>query len=361
MQNNDIDKFVEAISESFDCMGSTISHFWPLNGGQIGAYFDAAEALDIYYRLKDLRRTKSLQEIAELMPPPDVIKSFLQVNGVVGLKVAKNFKIEKISTEEIVDNTLFLLKILETKLNGDFLGLGGTNLLLDTAEIENVLSGNKWVVPKNGDEKRQIANLVVTSTHLCYSLFYDIFQTAGFYIHGPYDVSKKFGEDAILVIREHPNINPKNIWSELEMPYSNLIIYCVYKGLDFKLDFSNHPYSNRSIADKLISYGVLLDGKELPLEKVLELEKFFEKSIAVQTKKVDALSDFDKVRKGAKIAFSFFEKLRRSMGDDDSKLLAQVDENIKKFGDKFIQQFGEKQVRSNDYWKKLFDPRNDYL
>lgn len=44
-QENNIDKFLQAIEESFS--GLNPKTFWPLNGGQIGAYFDADEALDI--------------------------------------------------------------------------------------------------------------------------------------------------------------------------------------------------------------------------------------------------------------------------------------------------------------------------
>jgi len=360
MGNKEIDDYVEAISTAMWDMDQNIKNFWPLNGGQVASYFDVAEGLDIYNRLNELKKTKSIKEIAELFPPPDMIKSFLQFNGSIGPKVARVFELDKITVEETVEYLSFLFEIIKIKMQSNYMNLDGKNLLLDKTQIDKLVSETNWVIPKSS-EKKSLANLIVTANHLCYSLFFDLYQTAGFYIHGPYDVSEKFGDGAILVVRECHNINPKDIWPELKMPYHNLVVQGIYKNLDFKLDFSNHPTTNTGIADKLIAYRVILDGKEIKIKKMEEIELLFEKITEEQTKKIEGLSDFDKIRKGAQISFSLFKKLRDAMGDDDSKLLTQVEETIEKFGDKFIKQFAEEKIESKDHWAKLFDPRNDYL
>ncbi len=360
MGNKEIDDFVEAISTAMWDMDQNIKNFWPLNGGQVSSYFDVAEGLDICNRLNELKKTKTIEEIAELMPAPDIIKSFLMFNGSIGPKVARILKLDKITIEETVDYLSFLFEIIKIKMKSNYMNLDGKNLLLDENQINEILSKKNWITPKD-EEKRSVANLIVTSTHLCYSLFYDLYQTAGFYIHGPYDMSEKFGQGAILVVREYHNINPRDIWPELVMPYDNLFIYGVYKGLDFKLDFANHPHTTTGIADKLVACAVVLGGEEIGLEKIEEVELLFERITAEQTKRVETLSDFDKIRKGAEISFSFFKKLREAMGDDDSKLCEQVEETINLFGDKFIKQFADGKAESKEHWAKLFDPRNDYL
>ena len=113
-EDNQLDNFIKAIEESFS--GLNPKTFWPLNGGQIDAYFDVDEALDMYYRLNKLKEKLSVKEIADLMPQADIIRIFLEHNAIIGLKVAKKLKIADISTEDRVKYTLFLFELLKHKV-----------------------------------------------------------------------------------------------------------------------------------------------------------------------------------------------------------------------------------------------------
>jgi hypothetical protein len=352
-----INYFIQAIELGFKGMNPKTS--WPLNGGQISSYFDVDEALDMYYRLNKLKEKLSVIEISNLMPEADIIRNFLQNNAIIGLKVANKLGLANISKKEIVSYTLFLFDLLEKKVKSDIFCLDGKNSIHDEKEIYTFLREVNWDIPLSNEDKKKIAFLTVISNNLCYTLYYDIFMTGGFYIHGPYDVSEKFGEGAILLIRDFHNLNPAELWPDLEMPYQQLKICSVYKNLNLKINFVNHPITKESIGDKLIAYKIYLDGKEIEFKKIDELIELFNKISLQQTKKINSLTDLDKVRKGAEIAFYLFRKIRNYMGDD-WRPPKEIEKTISLFGDKFIKQFQYETIPLIDHWKMIFDPRNEY-
>ncbi|MBI2662808.1 hypothetical protein HYX11_05100 [Candidatus Woesearchaeota archaeon] len=352
-----LDRFIQAIEESFS--GLNPKTFWPLNGGQIDAYFDVDEALDMYYRLNKLKEKLSIKEIADLMPQADIIRIFLEHNAIIGLKVAKKLGIADISVEDRIKYTLFLFELLKHKVKNDIFCLDGKNLILDEKEVSKFLKETNWNKPLSHEDKKKIAFFTVMTNNLCYTLYYDIFMTGGFYLHGPYDASGEFGEGAILLIRDYHDLNPKEIWPDLQIPYQKVKICAVYKNLDLKINFVNHPITKDSIGDKLIAYKIYLDYKEIEINKIDELIEIFHKVSSQQTKKINALSDLDKVRKGAEIAFYFFRKLRKYTGDDWTPL-KEIEKTIEKFGEKFIKQFQYQEKPNMEHWKKIFDPRDDY-
>jgi len=355
--NKEIDEFLKAIEQSFS--GVNPKTFWPLNGGQIDAYFDVDEALDMYYRLNKLKESLSVKEIADLMPQANIIRIFLVHNAIIGLKVAKKLGIVDIRKEDRVKYVLLLFEILKTKVKNDIFCLDGKNLILDEQEISKLFKENGWEKPSDHDDKKKIAFLTVMLNNLCYTLYYDIFMTGGFYIHGPYDASEEFGEGTIMIIRDFHDLSPKNLWSDLQIPFKKIKICAVYKNLDLKINFINHPITKDSIGDKLIAYKIYVDDKKINLDQVDGIIKEIQKVSSQQTKKINSLSDLDKVRKGAEIAFYFFRKLRKYMGDD-WRPPKEIEQTIEKFGDKFIKQFQYQEIPSMEHWKRLFDPRDDY-
>ncbi|MFA5992912.1 MAG: hypothetical protein WC796_04360 [Candidatus Pacearchaeota archaeon] len=356
-QEKDINNFLQTIEESFS--GLNPKTFWPLNGGQIGAYFDADEALDIYFRINKLKETHSIEQIADLMPNADTLRLFLQNNGIVGLKVAKKLNLVNITNEDMTNYTLFMLDIIKQKVNSDVYNLDGKNLLINEEKIKEIAQTTYWDFPQDDNEKKQIAILTIAANNLSYTLFYDIFMTGGFYLHGPYNVKQFFGKNTIMIIRDYHNLNPKELWPELEMSFKTIKIYAIYKNLNIKLNFVNHPITNDTIGDKLVAYKVYIDNKPSSLSKIEETISILNNIATSQAKKINSLADLDKVRKGAEIAFYQFKKLREYMGDNWRPPII-IENTIQKFGDEFIKKFKYKEKPSMEHWKKLFDPRIDY-
>ncbi len=356
-QDKIIDEFIRAIGEGFSGMNPKTS--WPLNGGQMDSYFDVDESLDMYYRLNKLKETLTIKEIANLMPPADIIRIFLQHNAIIGLKVAKKYEITNISTEERIQFALLLFEILKYKVKNNIFCLDGKNLILHNYEIHEIIKSITWNIPNSKEEQKSIASLTISSNNLCYTLYYDDYMTGGFYFHGPYDVSKNFGEGAIMIIREYHNLNPIELWPELKIPYQKMRIYAIYKNSDIKINFVNHIITSESIGDKLIAYKVFLDDQEITAIKIEELIELFRNIASSQTKQINGLSDLDKVRKGAEISYYLFKKIREYMGDN-WKPPIEIENTINKFGDQFIQQFKYKEIPDLTHWKKIFDPQDDY-
>lgn len=356
-KNKQINNFIKAIEQSFS--GLNLKTNWPLNGAQIDSYFDVDEALDMYYRIKKLRKFKSVKEIAEMLPAPDIIRIFLQHNAIIGLKVARKLKIDNIGIGERVEYINFLFDILKEKVNGDIFCLNGKNFLLNEKETRQILNSTDWELIEDMQDKKKISFLTVMANNVVYTTFFDPFMTGGFYLHGPYDASGKFGENTLLLVREYHNLNPKELWLDLEMPYKKMRILAVYKNLDLKINFVNHPITKDSIGDKLIAYKIYLDDKEIDINKIEELTELFHKISSSQTKKVNSWSDLDKVRMGTKIAFYLFKDFREKMGDNWIPE-NQVEKTIKEFGDTFIKKFSFEKTPDLEHWKKIFDPRDDY-
>jgi hypothetical protein len=356
--NSKIDDFIGVMVEDMDKMN--FRTHWPLSSGQIGAYFDVDEALDIYNRIQKLRKEGlTAKEIGKMLPHTDIFRNFMTNNGLVGLKVARKLNLAKISREELIDYVYFLFEILENQIQSDIFCLDGKNHYLTKEQVKKFADSLQWDTPKN---KKQIGILNAMANNFCYTLFYDVYMVGGFILHGPYDVSEKFGEDTILIAREYHDLNPKELWPNLEMPFKKMQVYAVYKNLDLKMNFINHPVTTDSIADKLVAFKIFLDGKPISEDKIPGLIELFSKKAQEQSKKIREKSDLDKVRKGAEIAFYLFKDFRKAMGDD------WIPENyievvIEKFGDEFLRKFDYKSKGSpkKDYWIKLFDPRIDSL
>jgi hypothetical protein len=334
---------------------------WPLCVGQITAYFDLIEALDIYNKLKELRKNSSVEKISELLPNPDVIRTFLTTSAIVGLKVANKMGLAKLSREDIVDHVLFLFKILKIKVKSDPFCLDEKNIILKDLEIDKILSETFWDVGHLEECQRKISSLVVSLNNFCYTLYYDVFKCGGFHIHGPYNAEKEFGRGAILVVREYHDLAPDRIWQDLKVSFKKIRIYSVYRNLNFKIDYFNHPSSLESIGDKLVAFKIIVDGKAISHERADEIiEKITEESKR-QASRVKQLHDLGKVKKGAEIAFYLFKDFRESMGEHWGPP-KEIDEMIERFQDRFLKEFScEKETPSVEHLKKVFDPRIDYF
>ena len=356
MEVSDIELFLEAIEKSFEGMNQVTN--WPMNGGQISSYFDVDEALDIYFRLKELKKDKSIKEISEMMPLVDIIRYFLANNAIIGLKVAKKLNIAGIKQKDILDFSEMLFEILKCKSITDPFCLDGRNFLLNNNEIEKIKQ-KEFNLPKNEEDKKKIAFLIVMANNYCYTLYYDIFQITGFIIHGPYDVSDKFGEGTIMLVRDYHNLKPTKLWPENKFPFNKLKVFGIYKNLSVGINFVNHLITKDSIGDKLIGYKIYLDDKEVEFTEVNKIIEALHTETVKQKKKIDSFSPLDKVRKGAEIAFYMFKDLREKMGEHWVPQ-NEIENTISKFDEKFIKDFNIKKHPPIEHWRKLFDPRNDH-
>jgi hypothetical protein len=354
MTESRIELFLNAVRHSFPEQDPKV--YWPLNGGQVDAYFDVAEAFDVYERINELKKECTIKELAEIVPNSDILRSFLLNNGILGLKIARMEKLEPINNGEILDYLETIFDLIGKQVKNDIFCMDGKNLILTDDEVASL--NFNWNVVDEAT-KRNVSNLVVTGTHYCYSLFYDLFKSTGFRIHGPYSMKNVFGDGSVLLVREYYNLNP-TIW-DMDFPNEKFTMYTVYKDMDFRLDLLNHPHSETGIGNKLIAYYVTVDGKPIGLDEMENFEQILEKKTLEQTAVVESLSDFDKIRKGAEISTYAFRKLRAHT-KKKFDVMEKLEENIVEFDRKFLEEFEyKKNIPDINHWVALFDPRTDVL
>lgn len=355
-----IEDFLTAVERNFKTVDP--QNFWPLNGGQIDAYFADTQAAEIYDKIYALRK-KGLtnKEIASFFRQPVILRYFLIHHGILGLKVCDALKIRHFSVKERINYTLLLFDLLEGMVKDDIFCLNGTNLIYSQEEIDSLLVKNEF---KNiEDNRRMINNLVVSLFHLCNALYYDIFVGVGLEIHGPYKTDKVFGKGTFLVIRDYFDLKPKILWPRTtkQIPWTNIRLMLIYKDTDWQINFFNQPYSKKGIGQYLKYFSLLVDGKKISdLDKIEELDFLAEELTLKQTKLVKSLKPLEQARKGAEMSYYMLRDLYTYFGEKPSPT-PTVGFVFKKYGDEFIKRFAQTKNYPVSYYKRLFDPRNNFI
>lgn len=255
-----IDRFLKTINDSFTTVDPQA--FWPLNGGQIDAYFSDTQAAEIYDKIQTLKEKGLLnREIARLFRSPVILRYFLSHHAIVGLKVCDLLKIRPFPIQTRVDFTLLLFDLLAELVRNNIFCADGKNLLHTPDEIENILTANDF--QKASENKRMINNFLVTLFHLCNALYYDVFLGIGLEVHGPYNATRVFGKGSFLVIRDYFDLKPESLWPKItkKIPFAKARFLLVYKDTDWRINFFNQPDSVKGVGPFLEHFFLVIDGK----------------------------------------------------------------------------------------------------
>lgn len=355
-----ISKFLQTIKENFETVDPQV--FWPLNGGQIDAYFSDTQAAEIYDKIQILiKKGLSKQEIAKFFRSPVILRYFLTHAAIVGLKVCDLLKIRHFSTKERENFTLLLLDLLGELVRNDIFCSDGKNLIHTQDEVEDILVSSDF--QRAAGDRQTVNNFLVTLFHLCNALYYDIFLGIGLEVHGPYNVERAFGKGSFLVIRDYSDLRPETIWPKIakKIPFVKIRFLLVYKDTDWQINFFNQPNSLKGIGPFLEYFSVQVDGKDVTnLGEIERLDLLTEGIIAEQTQQVRNLAPLDQARKGAEIAYYMLRDFYTYFCEEP-KPTPTVDYMFKKFGLEFIKKFAMTKSYPVSYYVKLFDPRNDFI
>lgn len=222
--------------------------------------------------------------------------------------------------------------------------------MFNDRELDEILK-MKFDEVKDG---KILQKLITISDGLIYSLYYDIFISAGLERNGPYDVSKRFGHGAKMVIFDYYNLNPQTIWKHLKnFKHRKLKVYLVYKDCNVKIDFLNRFIAPQDFIHKIIYFRI----ESSPKSTVRQIVKDFSDHVMKQTKYVESLKDIDKVRYGALIYHYQFKNFREKMlGFWKPKY---VDVVIQKFGEEFIEKFKNPNILEPKEYVEFYDPRSN--
>ena len=365
MENIDskIDKFLDARLDAF--AKTEPKTYWPACGSQLYSYFSDAEAYNILQKIKKIRKDKiPLSKIAKLFYAPTTIRYYLGYNAITGLKIRKKY-FKDITQEDIINVIAFFFDLLENMQTGDIFCSDGKNMILNNKELPELVSKVEWNKADDALQKA-IAKLIISSLSMAWAINYDCMAGNGLENHGPYDVSKKFGPNSILIIREFFNLKPLELWEHSkEFKYNNIKIYTVYKNLeDIKIDYFSHIISNSVMRERLSYFYILVDGKKI--DSLDEINKITEQLLLQankQIKFVNSLSTEDKIKKGAEISYHAFKEFMEFFGEN-WKPEGVVEESLKEFGLEFWEKFKVSKTGTSsdkEFLRKLLDPRSDFL
>ena len=203
-----VDLFLKVISQ--ERIGGGETGQWPLNPPQINPYFEAEQALDIYDVLQKIKNRKTKKELARLFGWPGVLRNFLSNSAIIGLKTAAAHGLRDIPVEDRISHLELLIGLLAELVQSDPLCLDYKNLILSPQEVTEELE-KPWL-KVTSQNRTTLAGSYLAGWTWVRALYYKAFVGLGLEVHGPYEVSKKFGEGTQLIIRDFHDIQNIPAW-----------------------------------------------------------------------------------------------------------------------------------------------------
>lgn len=352
---NDIDDLLLVIQKTLPPAGE----LWPLRPGQLFPYIDMDQALDFYSKLKQLRKDDlTTKMISSLFPHPSSLKLFILNSAATGLKVANSLNIGGIRRGDQIKLIQWCIDILKQIVPDDPLNLQGRNRLLNAGDVHKLVRKTKWI-PASPENKENLNLLGISLFNLMWSFYWDYFPNAGNELSGPYFV----GDNDSLIVRDWFNTSPNEVWELAEkVGIESVRLMQIYSTRDVFINFGNRVFFEDDPNKMLVKFNLQVDGEQVTEAKQIKiLAKRIAKVAKEQTNFVNGLTDIDKVRKGAMLAYfslkDFYLHFRSDWYPRDT-----VERSIETLGDKFV----TKNKELNDSYKgndriKMFDPRNSFL
>lgn len=187
--------------------------------------------------------------------------------------------------------TEYMVEILSCLAKKDIFAYQ-SNIAHTDEEIGIILNKTDW---QTGDKEtaKELGKFYNSLASLVFSLYGDFFPQHSHEIYGPYDASKKFGENTILTIKHFPKIKPIEIWPEIKkLKYLDIKIFQIFKNVKFRCEMVGmHSIYEGDIINNLVAYFVLVDGiSQNSIEKIKELSDYFAKMATEQSIVYDKLS-----------------------------------------------------------------------
>ncbi len=279
-----IDEFAKAFHNAFTKM---IPITWgPVNADSVISFLNGAFLSKVHQAIIEIKNQGyKIEEVAKTFSCPSTIRVALpfliwEYQG----SEPKN----KAQFKEVAE---YMVEVLSCLAKKDIFAYE-SNIAHTDKEIEDILNKTDW---KSGNKEaaRELGKLYNSVASLGFSLYGDFFPQDSHEVYGPYDASKKFGKDTILIIKHFPKIKPIEIWPEIKkLKYSNVKIFQIYKNVQFRCEtIGMHSIYEGDIINNLLSYFVVVDSiPQNSIEKIKELSDYFAKVATEQSIVYEKLS-----------------------------------------------------------------------
>ncbi len=335
---------------------------WPLSPIQLFSYIDFDQAYDVYLKLKaSFGKGEGYEDIAKLFRYPTALKFFMMNSGATGLKVGAALKLAPVTIQDNIKFFEWLIAILKKIMQEDPFSLRGRNIVWDEEKVNKFLNENDWIGLSDNTRLKNAINLLsVNLFTLNWSFYTDYFGANGSERHGPYPIPKgEFGQSPKLLVRDFFDLKPDEIWPiAKKVPFRSITLAQIYDETEIYLNFGNTIVNQESITKFNNFFALLVDGR--PVSKLEEIEKLSDIISALakeQIEDVNSLSDLDKVRKCAMVAYYGLKNFYLHFGNEWFPK-EKLESTIKILGMKPFEQRVDN--RDEVAKKKVFDPRIEW-
>lgn len=345
---SNIDDYLDSVKTAYSKPGG---NDWPAKGKQISNSFITIAALNQLRQLKETRKLKTDQEIADLFWSTTQIRYILTGEFVIGLKISER-KEKKPNIKEITENTQYFLNLLKLKTTDDSFCLKGSNKILTEKQVQEITKSKKW----HFSNKQAMKKATVSTSAVAWAFGYDTYYPNFMEIHGPYNIGKK----KQLLVREYNFYSIKDVWPEAPKMPKRLRYYLIYDNNNITIDWElHHDESAELVLEKYFAVEIN-DGEENELSDK-ELEALVEKNSQIvqeQVERVNNLPILEKVRKGALLVHLQTKCLADALGQG-WKPSKEVEERISEKG---LEEWNAPSIRPKNpdlaaNWITRFDPR----
>ena len=286
-----IDEFAKAFHNAFTKM---IPITWgPVNADSVISFLNGAFLSKVHQAIIEIKNQGyKIEEVAKTFSCPSTIRVALpfliwEYQG----SEPKN----KAQFKEVAE---YMVEVLSCLAKKDIFAYE-SNIAHTDKEIEDILNKTDW---KSGNKEaaRELGKLYNSVASLGFSLYGDFFPQDSQEIYGPYDASKKFGKNTILVIKHFPKIKAVELWPEMRgLKYKDVKIFQVYKNVQFKCELVGmHSIYEGDLIDNLVSFAVMIDGQyRNDLQDIKEMANYFAEIATKQSLAFGKLSKEDLKKK----------------------------------------------------------------
>lgn len=287
-----IDEFAKAFHNAFAKM---VPITWgPVNADTVVSSLNGAFISRVHEAIiKIKKKGYKIEEVAKTFSCPSTIR------------IAFPFLIWEYQSSEPKNKAQFrevaeyIIKILSCLAKKDIFAYE-SNIAHSDKEIKTILDKTDWQTG-NSQIARELGKLYNSVASLVFSLYGDFFPQDSHEIYGPYNASKKPGENTILIIKHFPKIKPVEIWPEIKrLKYSDVKIFQVFKNVKFRCEMVGmHSIYQGDIINNLVAYFVVAD--DVPQNSIEKIKKLSDYFAEIATEQSIAYEDLSKEERKIKI------------------------------------------------------------
>ena len=244
----------------------------PFNGFNFYPLFDSLWVNKIYKAIEKFNGSGSnIEDIIDFLPTHSSMK-FNLLELIIDLKTSDT---EPAKAKIIID---FFIKVIQERA-------GSGNLFKDARikryENTSEIIKQKQIIKADRALAQEVAKIIAGCGTLSHGLYNDFCTDLDYDTFGPYDVSSKFGDNAVLFVRQFADSKPIDIWPEFEnFPYKNIKTYTIYKGVESESHYLGcHMVYKQNLVDNLTHFQVEIDDRFV--NSITELKQIRDKILQV--------------------------------------------------------------------------------